>query len=629
MESVASETIRPTSFPIRSNSPVFKILPPPQEYSRTPFAPRGPGSYDPIPIPKNVPTPILHRGSDRFLKFEPSPGPPDHPDWILGPGVHDVPSLNHPSAFTFATYSEEGRRAKKVSPGPCSYNPRSLAESRSRSALIRITNPRATTTSTDESLGPGAYYPDESRVRPVTPTFRFSYAPRFEAWGNTPFGQRDVSNTRVPITERKYARTQSERSLGGETRASLRPRSADSILVKSSRRSNDQSRHIMGQEERRERISDMAEERDEKLKDAKERRQDLLAEYLRRKEFLATQRAIRGAKIATENRQRRWMVMIALATRLRSWERIVKEMRGYRVLLSVQEAGLKRARKYALRWTQTIYKRKVEHAVRVIHRFVRFCRIQLRILKKKRASYTVISFLRQFEESSSTLRVIKNFRFSVVRIERFIRGFIKCARAQSELLSKQWERTEQGMLGSGVPAPSALLADDRKKGASGTTIKKKKKKDTIDIIDKSNKKSKGGKKDKLLLAATVFAPAEDQVPEEIRKKMIFENLLSRRKEHVTRLADYDQRKDSYVQDFLRAQAMEQMRAYVHDAAKPAELESKDFEVVAKKKFDLRLLPLDKRPPCFWARLPDDNMEKLVERARNQSHRSDRTFTETF
>eukprot|EP00002_Diphylleia_rotans_P024603 TRINITY_DN4865_c0_g1_i2.p1 TRINITY_DN4865_c0_g1~~TRINITY_DN4865_c0_g1_i2.p1 ORF type:complete len:660 (+),score=125.07 TRINITY_DN4865_c0_g1_i2:69-2048(+) len=98
-------------------------------------------------------------------------------------------------------------------------------------------------------------------------------------------------------------------------------------------------------------------------------------------------------------------------------------------------------RKYSI--TKFTEERQSDLFLLAMRKWKYYTAMQKIVKKKARAANTIIDFLRDCSSQAKTSTLIKNFRYSVVRIQRWWRCMVLIHRARLQVLSLQWKRFEE------------------------------------------------------------------------------------------------------------------------------------------------------------------------------------------
>ncbi|KAJ3372788.1 hypothetical protein HDU91_001903 [Kappamyces sp. JEL0680] len=132
----------------------------------------------------------------------------------------------------------------------------------------------------------------------------------------------------------------------------------------------------------------------------------------------------------------------------------------------------------------------------------------------RKASLTIQSFFKEVYDVSKLLKVVKKYRFSVIKAQRYIREFLLVREARILAITKVWDSQE------------ANWWTQRQKGVKGS----------YEFIDEKKAKDKGkkkkGKKDDADKATRIpeFERGGAHACSDVKRKVILGNLILRRKQ---------------------------------------------------------------------------------------------------
>ncbi|KAJ3157520.1 hypothetical protein HDU86_003169 [Geranomyces michiganensis] len=221
--------------------------------------------------------------------------------------------------------------------------------------------------------------------------------------------------------------------------------------------------------------------------------------------------------------QRKWFVLTAVASRM-TLIRIVLETERQRRAMNL-------TRLHAARVIQSVYRnhlRRREEARRmqalakisvVFRRYV----ARRRENQKHMASDAIRQFFRDVYDVSRLMKVVKKYRFSVVKAQGYVLHWHEMRNAQLRVLSKYWDKLEP------------LWWNQRKSGAAGV----KKSGSNADLDEKKDKlkskkaRGKSKKDDAVEKVPLKMTPV-------IKRNILLADLIIRRKEYRGRIATWEQ-----------------------------------------------------------------------------------------
>ncbi|KAI8911662.1 hypothetical protein EDD86DRAFT_245929 [Gorgonomyces haynaldii] len=170
-----------------------------------------------------------------------------------------------------------------------------------------------------------------------------------------------------------------------------------------------------------------------------------------------------------QNLQVKWFVIIAVAARVHYIEQHLKMVRLTRELKSREyRAAVTIQRSY-----RAHLKRKEEAqrrtALRAISQLMSITLPRWRAKRKTRASNVIMSFFREVYDVSKLMKIVKKYRWSVIKAQGYVRRFLGVRHAQVQAVGLYWDKLEP-LWWAQKGKDANLDEDDRKK-------KKKKKKE--------------------------------------------------------------------------------------------------------------------------------------------------------
>ena len=144
---------------------------------------------------------------------------------------------------------------------------------------------------------------------------------------------------------------------------------------------------------------------------------------------------------AEEGLQAHWFRLIALCSRTGDLVNAVADDHANTDMTRFQRTC---ARLIQRKWTKTREQekgRKYRKAIAVVRRMTLHKVVQRLQLKKSDAADKVVNFLGQYD-NTNFIKVMRNYRFKVIRCQRFWRTFCAITRARCRLLMLKWERVE-------------------------------------------------------------------------------------------------------------------------------------------------------------------------------------------
>ncbi|KAJ3319915.1 hypothetical protein HDV06_005814 [Boothiomyces sp. JEL0866] len=206
---------------------------------------------------------------------------------------------------------------------------------------------------------------------------------------------------------------------------------------------------------------------------------------------------------STQIIQARWFVVIFLAARISMIEKHLITTHENRML----NLRRNRAAVDIQRWYRNFLYAKVQEMKRkaliVIGKAFRVFYVKWKNARLKLASDTIQSFFQEVYDVSKLMKIVKKYRFSVIKAQRYCKTFLKIRECRIVAISKHWENME------------GVWWSQRGKGGKGSIP---------DLEDKKPKSKKKKKKDDDKISL--------RIAENIKHRIILENLVERRKVYV-------------------------------------------------------------------------------------------------
>ncbi|KAI9206882.1 uncharacterized protein BJ171DRAFT_641684 [Polychytrium aggregatum] len=221
--------------------------------------------------------------------------------------------------------------------------------------------------------------------------------------------------------------------------------------------------------------------------------------------------------------QKKWFIIVALASRVRMIQKLLEQTHKRTAASQLQNHAarvIQRAyRKYKRAAAEERQRAALQTIQRVFHSYVQ----RRREVIKNNAANLIRTFFKEVYDTSKLMKVVKKYRFSVIRAQRYARSYITILRAELELCVMQWDHFEAQwwtQRKGSMHKTASVASIDEKAGKSKKRGKKGKKDDSAD---------KGGN-DKVSML---------RCPDPIKIRLIRESLLQRRKEHRQQLGEYE------------------------------------------------------------------------------------------
>ncbi|KAL2914347.1 hypothetical protein HK105_206119 [Polyrhizophydium stewartii] len=243
-------------------------------------------------------------------------------------------------------------------------------------------------------------------------------------------------------------------------------------------------------------------------------------EALRRKEEAAARNLVREKESGGKAQavQTKWFIIVVVATRVQMAKSLLQEENARRLgNLQRYHAALVLQRSYRA-WKEAKIQKLRRSALRIISRAFRRFYPKWRQNRIRKSANIIQSFFKEVYDVSKLLKIVKRYRLSVITAQRHSRAFLQIRNAQLNAMSLYWDKLE------------GLWWSQRNKTSQA------------DLEDKKAKKKKKSKKDDAADKITV------KIPEEIKQRVLLENLLARRKLHRKALEEASTAIAAYNED---------------------------------------------------------------------------------
>jgi hypothetical protein len=174
--------------------------------------------------------------------------------------------------------------------------------------------------------------------------------------------------------------------------------------------------------------------------------------------------------------QARWFTVVFVAVRVNLMKNLIetkqsermRELRDYRSAVSIQRwyRGILESRQASAR------KGALMIIARVFSRFYRRWKAE----RLRNASLVIHSFFKEVYDVSKLLKIVKKYRLSVIKAQRYVKSFLKVREARVLVISKHWDQVESVWWSQRIKGGrNSVDLEDKK-----VKLKKKKKKDDAD-----------------------------------------------------------------------------------------------------------------------------------------------------
>ncbi|KAI8815146.1 hypothetical protein BJ742DRAFT_765539 [Cladochytrium replicatum] len=272
-----------------------------------------------------------------------------------------------------------------------------------------------------------------------------------------------------------------------------------------------------------------------------------------------------------ETLQRKWFIIVVVASRLHKIRTLLEDshtkrmayLRQYRACVVIQRAW----RKYK----EAVYKERVRTALekisKIFHVYVR----KRREGSRHKSSNIIRQFFRDIHDVSKLMKIVKKYRFSVIKAQKYCRNWSEVRNGQIQILCRYWDKVEPmwwanrkgGSNGDNNAGGQPLAAVKRGTASESTAALDAKtngkgKKQAPQPNARSKKREEQEREKMAFL----------KVSETIKLSVIKDDLLRRRREHRKALMKYSERLFKYEQ---------QRKSYFHK-------ENEDSDTLPKRPF---------------------------------------------
>ncbi|KAJ3188381.1 hypothetical protein HDU85_005532 [Gaertneriomyces sp. JEL0708] len=226
--------------------------------------------------------------------------------------------------------------------------------------------------------------------------------------------------------------------------------------------------------------------------------------------------------------QKKWLIITSVASRLAMMRIVLEASRAERSERARRNRAARVIQKAYRRHKSLRQERKRREALTTIAVVFRIYIRRRRERMKHSASNTIRQFFRDVYDVSKLMKVVKKYRFSVVKCQSYVRSWRTIIDCQVEVLCRYWDKLEplwwaQRKQNAGARASSAVEVDDKRD-------KKKEK------VDKSKGAKTKGKSRKDESSDKVFLKVADTT----KRALLREDLLARRKQHRKQVKQFEQ-----------------------------------------------------------------------------------------
>ena len=195
------------------------------------------------------------------------------------------------------------------------------------------------------------------------------------------------------------------------------------------------------------RRAERAELKRSRMGTAKENRnkqqQELLAAKIQRMQRREQEREHRRRQQVLEQRQRGWIKIVMLASRIHTVAGEIESQREWRKEHAIRNVAAVRMQNAFKKYHFVYSLRKRAFAIRVFRKAFWRLAMRLKIRRLRRASYQVREFLQDAVKSKKAVNGVRLFRMKVIKVQRFWKKELLIFRCQNELLIRHWRRLQE------------------------------------------------------------------------------------------------------------------------------------------------------------------------------------------
>ncbi|KAJ3187575.1 hypothetical protein HK101_009354 [Irineochytrium annulatum] len=221
--------------------------------------------------------------------------------------------------------------------------------------------------------------------------------------------------------------------------------------------------------------------------------------------------------------QKKWFIVVASLSRVLQVAKTVEEsqIRQERIRERNHAATViqKGWRDYSTRKLEYRKRQAMEIIAKVFSTYVR----KRRIILKNKAADIIRQFFKEVHDVSKLMKIVKKYRFSVIKAQILSRSFLAVRNAQVTVICKLWDKLENGWWAQ------RKLHSEKNTNASNMSIEEKVK------TPKSKKKGKKGKDDDKEKASERTAI---KVSDATKIAVVLEDLIIRRRAYRQALQDH-------------------------------------------------------------------------------------------
>ncbi|KAJ3035225.1 hypothetical protein HDV00_004133 [Rhizophlyctis rosea] len=231
--------------------------------------------------------------------------------------------------------------------------------------------------------------------------------------------------------------------------------------------------------------------------------------------------------------QRKWFILTVVASRLGMFKHVLDDVRARRRVCAINNHAARVIQKAYRRYKRRQDDEKQRKALMQIAGVFKIYVHRRRQRAKHNASNCIRQFFKEVHDVSKLMKIVKKYRYSVVKAQGYVRNFHDIRNAQVVAIGKAWDRAE----------PEWWMHRKRGGGGGGAGAGMKKAMSREDVEEKKEKKGKKGKGKKKEDSVTTGMGLK--VPENIKMSIILEDLIVRRKAHRVDLANFVDKLNAY------------------------------------------------------------------------------------
>ncbi|KAL7753532.1 hypothetical protein RI367_001307 [Sorochytrium milnesiophthora] len=199
-------------------------------------------------------------------------------------------------------------------------------------------------------------------------------------------------------------------------------------------------------EEKQSRLEDNRDRHEQHRQEVYDAKRRLYHDIQKRKrkalEASAKEHKLRGAQAKLGAQQHKWIYLVAIASRLYVLKQLLQTRHNQFFEYKRQTRAARVIQTAWRAYKQRQYEKRKKRAMVVLSRFFAAVMQHRRHAKKVLAANIMLELFREVHDVSKLSKIIKKYRYSVIKAQRLAKSYVQARRAQLQLLVMQWDRTE-------------------------------------------------------------------------------------------------------------------------------------------------------------------------------------------